>query len=125
MAKITKSYDSVLDLTVFKVEGEAIFDEIWEQTRTFLGGKPSKLTIWDFTMGTLAPISGQEMEGLAKRGSAISPKIEGGKAALVTPYDLDYGIVRAFQVFSEIESFPLEIEVFRDMNTAWKWLIPD
>ena len=63
------------------------------------------------------------MEAIANRGGAISDKIEGRKGALLAPKDVDYGMARVFQVFSETESFPLEVEVFRDLNTAQKWLM--
>lgn len=122
MAKITKSYESDIDLTVFTVVGEITFDEVWDQTHTFLSGKPSKLALWDFTSGTVAPISSQEMDEIAKRGSTISARIGGGKGAILAPKDIDYGMGRVFQVFSEFENFPLEIEIFRDMNAAKKWL---
>ncbi len=123
MAKITKSYKSDVDQTIFTVIGETTFDEIWDQTRVFFVGKPSKFALWDFTSGTVANISSQEMEEIAKKGGEISAKIEGGKAAILAPKDLDYGITRIFQVFSELRKFPLEIEIFRDMDAAKKWLI--
>jgi hypothetical protein len=124
MAKITKSYESDIDLTVFTVVGEITFDEVWDQTRIFyLSGKPSKLALWDFTSGTVEPISSQQMNDLAKRTMKISARIEGGKGAFLVPKDIDYGMTRVFQVFSEEEGFPLEVEIFRDMNAAQKWLM--
>ncbi len=124
MAKITKSYESDIDLTIFKVMGEITFDEAWEQTRNFcLSGKPSKLALWNFTSGTVAPISSQEMKDLANRTMTISTRIEGGKGAILAPKDIDYGMTRVFQAFSEVEGFPLEVQIFRDMNAAQKWLI--
>lgn len=125
MAKITKSYESDIDLTIFTVVGEKTFDEVSDQTLTFLSGKPSKLTLWDFTSGTVSRLSSQELNEIAKQGEAISSRIENGKAAILAPKDIDYGISRIFQVFSKIENFPLEIEIFRDMNAAQNWLISD
>ncbi len=122
---ITKSYDSVADLTVFNVNGEVTFEDIWTQTCNFLCGSPSQLVLWDFTFGTVAPISNQEAESIAKRGSEMGATIEGGKAAILAPKSVDYGMSRVFQTFSEMKKIPLEIEVFRDMETARKWLIPD
>jgi hypothetical protein len=124
MAKITKSHDSVLDLTVFNVEGEATFDELWDQTYTFLSGKPSKFAIWDFTSGTVALMSSREVIEIATRTSKFFAKIEGGQGALVAPNDIDYGMTRMFQVFSKMKNFPFRIQVFRDRNTAEKWLFP-
>lgn len=123
MAKITKSYESDIDLTIFTIVGEITFDEVLDHTRTFLSGKPSKLALWDFTSGTIARISSQELKEIAKQGDVISARIEGGKGAILAPKDIDYGMSRIFQVFSEIEDFPLEVEIFRDLNAAKKWLI--
>ncbi len=126
MAKITKSYESDIDLTIFTVEGEITFDEAWEQTRIFyLNEKPSKLALWNFMLGTLAPISSQEMEVLVKRTETIATRKEGEKVAFVAPKDIDYGMARVFQALSEPKSSPLEIEIFRDMDTAQKWLMPN
>ena len=125
MAKVTKSYESDIDLTVFSVVGEITFDEVWDQTSIHLGGKPSKLSLWDFTLGTVTPISSDETRLIARRGGALSARIEGGKGAILTPKDIDYGIARMFQVFSELDNFPLEVQVFRDMNAARKWLMSD
>ena len=122
MAKITKTYESDIDLTVFSVVGTATFEEIWEQTRTFLGGKPSKLVLWDFTSGTVGSISSNESSKIAELGLILSSKIIGGKAALLAPKDIDFGVSRMFQAFSEIKKFPLEVGVFRDLSAARNWL---
>lgn len=122
MAKISKKYEPDIDLTVFSVVGAATFEEIWEQTRIFLNDKPTRLVLWDFTEGTVALISSEEAERIAALGSNIRPNIKGGKAAFLAPKDIDFGISRMFQVFSEIKNFTFEIEVFRDMSTAQEWL---
>ena len=122
MAKINKKYEPDIDLTVFSVVGAATFGEIWEQTRIFLCDKPSRLVLWDFTEGTVASVSSGEVQKIAGLGSNISSKIKGGKAALLAPKDIDFGISRIFQVFSEMRNFPFEIDVFRDMSTAQEWL---
>jgi hypothetical protein len=123
MAKITKSYESDIDLTIFTVVGETTFDEVWDQSRAFLSGKLSKLVLWDFTSGTAKNLSNQEIDLIAKRGRKISPMIEGGKGAILAPRDIDYGLARDFQALSKFENFPIEIEIFRDMNDAKKWLM--
>lgn len=124
MAKITKSYEEDIDLTIFTVVGDATFDEIWDQTRIFLSGNPSRLTLCDFTPGTMRAISNQEIKKIAVQGASISDRIEGGRAAILAPNDIDYGMSRVFKIFSQLSTFPLEIEVFRDINSARKWLIP-
>ncbi len=109
MTKISKTYDPGNDLTIFEVMGEITFNDVSDQTHTFFSGKQSKLVLWDFTSGTVANISNQEVQTIAKIGMATSARIKGGKAAILTPKDVDYGISRVFQVFSEVEKFPFEI----------------
>lgn len=125
MAKITKSYVSDTDLTIFYVEGELTFDEIWNQTHVFFTESPSKYALWDFTSGTSAKISSHEIKLLAGKSSSIVAKIEGGRCAIVAPKDIDYGLSRVFQAFSEFKNFLLEVKIFRDRETAQKWLMPD
>jgi hypothetical protein len=123
MAKITKSYESDIDLTIFTVSGEATFNELLDQTLTFFGVKPSNLVLWDFTLGTVAHISNREVKELAKQSSMIAAGLKGGKGAIVAPRDIDYGMSRVFQAFSELDKFSFKIEIFRDMNAAKKWLM--
>ncbi len=123
MSKITKSFDPDIDLTIFTVVGEATFDELWDQTRVLFKGKLSKLVLWDFTAATAAGVSSQELKEIARRGGTILSRVAGGKGAILAPKDIDYGIGRIFQVFSEQEIFPLEVEIFRDKSAAINWLI--
>ena len=122
MAKITKSYESDIDLTVFTVKGKVTFDDILDQTRSFFSGKPTKLVVWDFTLGTAVSISNQEIKEIAKQGALILARIERGKCAIVVPKDFEYGMFRVFQVLSEMEKFPFEVAIYRDINAAQKWL---
>jgi hypothetical protein len=122
VAKITKSYIPDVDLTIFTVSGETTFDDIWDQTRAFFGGKSSKLALWDFTSGTVAPISNLDDKEIARRVRVIRAGGKRGKGAILAPENIDYGTGRAFQVFSEFKDFPFEIKVFRDMAAAKKWL---
>lgn len=122
MAEITKSYEPNIALTIFTVVGEVTVKEVSDQTLTYLSDKPSELTLWDFTSGFLQDFSSQELKRLVLTGDVVLEKIENGKAAIVTSSDHDYGISRMFQAYSEMSDFPLEIDVFRDMTAARKWL---
>jgi len=53
---------------------------------------------------------------------SLNVEIIGGKAALLAPKDIDFGVSRMFQAFSEIKKFPLEVGVFRDLSAARNWL---
>ena len=123
MAKFIESYESEKDLTIFTVVGEITFDEVWDQTCTFFSGRPSKLVLWDFMSGTAKNVSSQELAEIAEKGGTISAIAKGGKGAILAPKDIDFGIGRIFQAFSQMKNFPLEVQIFRDMNTAKKWLV--
>ena len=110
-------------LIIFTVVGGITYAEIFNHTHTYLTNKPSKLTLCDFTSGNLLDLSPQDMKKIISMGGFVLERIEHGKAAIVTSKVHDYGLSRMFQVFSEIDNFPLEIEVFRDMKSARKWLI--
>ena len=50
---------------------------------------------------------------------------EGGKTAIVSPRDLEFGIGRMFDTFGEIKNVKFEIRVFRNLPAAREWLGED
>lgn len=122
MGKITESYEPDADLTVFTAEGELTFNEVLEQTRSFLSGKPSKLALWNLERGTFSKISSQEMEQIMQLGAVFSSGTKIGKAAILAQKDVDYGLGNVIRALGEIKGFPYKIKIFREMSAARDWL---
>ena len=49
-------------------------------------------------------------------------KFEGMRIAIVAPRDLLFGLSKIFEVLSDVENAPSEINVFRTMAEAKRWL---
>jgi len=49
-------------------------------------------------------------------------KRSGGKTALVSETNLDYGLSRMSNSYAEIADLPWEIQAFRSMDEAIKWI---
>lgn len=125
MARITTEYQPETDLTTFIATGSLEYKDILDKGREFLSGCPSKLVLWDFSAGSLAPFSNKDFRSLAHRAGNFSPKIAGAKAAIMAPEAIDFGLGRMFQVYSEMENFPYQVQIFRDLESAKSWLFPD
>jgi len=85
-------------------------------------GKITKNTLWDFTKADMSKITTGEYRDIANVAAKFAHLREGGKAALVLPKDLSYGLGRMFETFSEIENIPYEIRSFRGIDEAREWL---
>ena len=78
-------------------------------------GKP---VVWDLRSAQL-DVRGSEVGEIAKYILEHQPAIPPPRVAFVTDRDVDYGLVRMFQVFRRHPS--TQVEVFRDYDEAISW----
>jgi hypothetical protein len=98
-----KMYDARLGVTV-----------LWDNPEW--SGKP---VLWDLRSAHL-DVRGSEVGEIAKYILAHQPAIPPPRVAFVTERDVDYGLVRMFQVFRRHPS--TQVEVFRDYDEAISWV---
>jgi hypothetical protein len=122
MGEITISYEPDNDLIIFTVTGEVSGKEILDKYQFFMAKEPTKLVIWDITGGTLSDMSSELIRNVSIQLKKHNGRRKGRKTALVCPSDIDYGPGRMFMAFAEIHSLPYEIQVFRDIISARKYL---
>jgi hypothetical protein len=109
-------------LTINIVKGELTFDHAVEAVKEFYEEKLTKDVLWDLREGTWKDISDKHIRSII----AFIEKCEkvevrkDGRTAIVVPADIDYGIARAVQSYSD--SLPFKVGVFRSMDEAIKWL---
>lgn len=109
-------------LTIFSGEGEVSFAEVMAALESFYSAEPTLNIIWDLRQGTAAKMSYDELMEIVGYLAKISGARRGGKSALVSPLDVDYGIFRMLDTLAEVEEFQFFIQVFRDYDEAIKWL---
>ena len=113
------------DLTVVAVEGAVTADQVRDQIIGFLTDSPTRFVIWDIRNGTLARLTTSDIRTLVEKGAPHAHRRSGGRTAIVSPNDLDYGLSRMFETVAELQHVPFEIHVFRNMDEAESWLHSD
>lgn len=95
-------------------EMKAAARDLWN-TRGFGG----KCVLWDMRHSRFnaSPEEVRELAEFARTGSRLEP---GARMAFVASGDLEFGLIRMFEVFREDER--TETNVFRDVEEAWSWL---
>jgi len=119
---ITRTLDEERDLTIFAVEGELTFVEQMAALRKFYEGTPTCNVIWDFRQLEGYRISSDELREIISFVKDRGKDRLGGKTALVSSTDLDFGLSRMSQAYADHEELPWRIESFRSMAEAFTWI---
>ncbi|MGI9328962.1 MAG: hypothetical protein ACR2PZ_27340 [Pseudomonadales bacterium] len=77
----------------------------------------SRQFLWDFSNGfALTP---DEMREIADGAKKVAPRTS-RRVAIVAPEDLNYGLLRIFEVYREKEGS--QVKVFRNRELASEWI---
>ncbi len=112
-------------LTIHTVEGAVTLDQAMNSLKTFYAGQASLHVLWDFTDGTLGELSGAQVQSIAEYVSRAAKNRHGGKTAGVASKDVDYGLGRMFQAFTEMMKYTPTMRLFRQREDALAWLRED
>lgn len=112
-------------LTIFKVTGDATFEEGLAANKQFYAGNPTKNVIWNFSKARLHKITNSQFQKIVDSVKHLTGKREGGKTAFVVSRDLEFAISRMMEVFTEMNNSPLQTQVFKSMDGAIQWLNED
>jgi hypothetical protein len=117
--------DRCKDLTVFTLSGEVSFQEFMSVLNDYGRQGPTFLELYDLRLIGGERLTTGEMNSLAdflsKHPDLRAP---GNKTAIVVSEDIDYGFSRMISILTE-DTTVYNIEVFRDIDEAWKWLAVD
>ncbi|BBO76964.1 hypothetical protein DSCW_43810 [Desulfosarcina widdelii] len=122
---VSTSTDESHALTIFTVEGELTFEEQMNALKAFYSGDPTANVLWDFRLMKGNRVSSQELEELFNFIKANRAKRLQGKTALVATSDLDFGLSRVSEAYSQIRQLPWEMKAFRTMDEALEWIDRD
>ena len=117
--------DNDSQLTRFKVTGEATFEEGLSANRTFYEGSPTKNVLWDFSGASLDKITSDQFRQIVDSVKHLTGKRRNGKTAFLVSRDLEFGIARMLQVFTEINEPPFNVQVFKSMDEVTRWFRED
>jgi hypothetical protein len=122
MARIVTTVDLEKDLTMYVVNGKVSADEIIEKVVEYYTKHPTKLVLWVMEDAFTEGISTEEIQEIILTAKKYSGSRKEGKTAIVGPKEIDYGLGRMYQTFSEIEGLPYEYRVFKELEEAKNWL---
>jgi hypothetical protein len=119
---ISRTVESDTNTTVFRVTGEADVDRIVTEIIEFLVTAPTRLAIWDLSDASLRGMNASDLREIVRRAGPFTGSRAGGRTAIITGNDLDFGLSRMFATFADLHEIPFEICVFRDSQSARAWL---
>ena len=129
MATISKTVNKELDITVYTVQGQAIYEEIRGEIDEYYRGALTKYVLWDFSEADsdmlLKP---DEVRKLADQVSTEGKTRRGGFDLLIVPDNLKYALARIFNAYSEIlnnDNGALKTVIFRKNDDAYAWIRQD
>jgi hypothetical protein len=126
---ITSQIDRIKNLTVYTLTGELTLDEIKNAIKSFWEAHEVTLKgLWDVRSAKLTDIESSDIERIAVFIGQYRHRFEerkGGKTAVVASSDLQYGLSRILGTLYEIKDFSTQLQTFRQMDEALRWLDQD
>jgi len=122
MGSIETTRDIALELTTNIVRGPTSYDDLLSWITNYYSGSVTKYILWDFTEADLSPITTNQFQNIAEMVKSRSDLRKGGKSALVFSRDLEFGLGRMFEMFSQVEGTEFEFRSFRSLTEAKEWM---
>jgi len=107
----------------YSVTGDFVTDDIArtiKEMRDAVAGETAYNVFGDHRGATMTATSEQVRLAAQLIGGAASP-FRGGRFAIVSANEASYGMMRMLAVHTE--DIPIEMEVFRDIESADRWLL--
>jgi hypothetical protein len=111
-------------LTTITVAWKADFSELMSVLKNFFDDNNTEYLLLDLRNSSLDSITPDHVINLCKyaKSRANGEGRVNGKTALVGSSDLQFGIGRMFETYSEMEESSIKVSVFRSMEKALCWL---
>lgn len=122
MAEIEKEIIGDSAITVFKVSGKMLFDQIIDEITEFYENGLTKNTVWDFTRAEGGHITSEEIQKIASHVKDFGHLRENGKTAFVISSSLAYGLGRMYDSLSQVFNSPIRHGIFRSFDDAVSWV---
>jgi dihydrodipicolinate synthase/N-acetylneuraminate lyase len=106
------------EITEFVMEGACDVDEVLNiiksQYRTI-----SKGILWNLSAGSISNLNPDDMRRIA---NMVREHAMHKKTAYFGSVDLEFGLLRTYEAYAEMECVPPVMKVYRDRNEAIEWL---
>jgi len=112
------------DLVVATGEGEASREDFTRMIEGILAELESgggKRVLVDLREASAIRLNLEHIRGISEDTRRLSPALDGGSLAVVLKSDLEYGLARMWQSFTEYK-IDFDVRVIRRMDRARRWL---
>lgn len=110
------------DITIHVITGPASEDQMNQALTEYYAGEPTTQLLWDMSQADVAHVTPERLRRFIERAAELSAAHPGGRTAVIAPHDLQFGLARMSEVFSELESAPFLLRAFRTRKEALAWL---
>jgi hypothetical protein len=110
---------------VHDVTGPVSEMEMYDALENFYKQEPTALFLWDMLQSDVSHVTSDILQRFVKKSAELGVRRQGGQTAVIAPEDLQYGMARMSEAFSEMESAPYSFRAFRTREEALLWLMSD
>jgi len=97
-------------------------EEMFACQTAFFESNPTRLELWDMSVADLSKITVEGLQRFVSRAARLGQARQGGRTAVITRTNLQYGLGRMAEILGEFESLPFALRIFRQRENAVKWL---
>ena len=117
--------DEEQDFTVHEVTGPISEVEMYDALEIFYKQDPTSLLLWDMSQTDVSHVTSDILQKFVRKSAELGTARQGGRTAVIAPEDLQFGLARMSEVFSDMASAPYSFRSFRTREEALKWLTSD
>lgn len=122
MAEIKFSIDKAKDLTTVTIVGDLQASELRAILEDYYRQSPTSLIMMDSRQGRWSSMPTADYNRSIHSWILQGKSREGGKTAIIFSDPADFGMGRYLESHLSLAGFPTELECFRDMDKAERWL---
>jgi len=120
----TVRYETV-NLIIYTVTGLVEEDEMHQALESQSEFEPTLHIMWDMSLADVAHVTPEILRRFVKRTAQLRDRHKGGRIAVIAPKDLQFGMARMSEAYTEMESAPFSFRAFRSRDEALQWLKSD
>lgn len=122
MADIEKKIISDKEITILRVTGEIVVDQIINELTRFYEEEFTNNLLWEFSNAEGKNLSSNDLHKILSHAMEFSHLRENCKTAIVISSSLGYGLGRMYDSLAQVAEHPVKHAVFRDYDEAIAWI---
>jgi hypothetical protein len=119
---ITTTRDRENDLTTHVITGYADEKEMHAVLEEDYSSEPTLRVLWDMSQAQVGHVTAEILRNFVKAAAQKGVPGKGGRSAVIAPQDLQFGLARMSEFFTELEEAPFKFSAFRTREEALQWL---